>query len=42
MKGPKNDAVGGLDKAVILAAFRGAGVTAAPQVVCEGAWFDLS
>lgn len=39
--GPKNEAVKGADRAAIIAAFRKAGVAAAPQAVSPNAWFEL-
>ncbi|GEM_PF-1408362 len=40
--GPENERIKGADRAAILAAFRGAGIGAAPQAANPNAWFDLS
>jgi len=40
--GPKNDAIRGVDRSAILAAFRRAAIGAAPQAANPDAWFDIS
>ncbi|MEO0398552.1 MAG: hypothetical protein AAF224_03915 [Pseudomonadota bacterium] len=40
--GRKNDAISGVDRAAILAAFRSVGVIAAPQAVDPNAWFNVN
>ena len=40
--GPKNAAISGAHRAAILAAFRRAGIGAAPQAANPSAWFDLN
>ncbi len=39
--GPSNDPIRGTDRAAIVAAFRSAGIGAAPQASNPNAWFDL-
>ena len=41
-QGPANAAIKGTDRAIILAAFRAAGVGAAPQAINPNTWFDLN
>lgn len=40
--GPSNDPIKGTDRAAINAAFRSAGIGAAPQAINPNAWFDLN